>query len=225
MRRVGDDGPADPRSMVPAPDHTHTASYVCTACGGLWSHDDERCTGGSSVPDRCACRPITQSDPEHPSVTHGRSDAGIPCSLCATCGLSVIRGHTRWKLHHCRRCLPIINGLNRAAGRLLVPIGIHSLVNRVPSPAITDDETGNRARLTAWWDQFDAMARSSQWIHEHGRALVLELVRQSHFTGHTELTVSQLRTACEWRNIDHRFGIELMLQAVLTGHDPLLDGP
>ncbi|HTN81608.1 MAG TPA: hypothetical protein VMK16_18190 [Acidimicrobiales bacterium] len=98
--------------MPPAPD---ARRFICTVCWRLRAD-------GEHV-DYCRCQPHDTDD--------SAPDRDIPCQLCWICALTVVHGHTRWMLVNCNECSTRARELNTANGRLLIPIGIHSIVNGV----------------------------------------------------------------------------------------------
>lgn len=51
--------------------------------------------------------------------------------ICYCCGLRIIKSGTRWSQFNCYHCHSQIIGLNTAAGRCVIPIGRHSMMNGV----------------------------------------------------------------------------------------------
>lgn len=88
-------------------------SGICANCGRLRRTNPET---------RCACQPPnTDLSPE----------ARIPGGLCAMCGLTEIGAIGRWTRLLCMPCVRDAQALNQAAGHLVVPIGVHSLMNGI----------------------------------------------------------------------------------------------
>ena len=81
--------------------------------------------------------------------------------LCRACGLVVLRSGSRWSVWLCDVCKPLAVALNRSMGRVMVPIGRHSLMHGLAYrpdggqdvDAFTDDLrglVGAQDRLDAW---------------------------------------------------------------------------
>ena len=58
-----------------------------------------------------------------------RGDVGSSCELCFACALELRDVSSKWSLVVCRACLPVLQHANEFAGRLLFPVGWHSIVN------------------------------------------------------------------------------------------------
>jgi hypothetical protein len=143
---------------------------ICLDCGDL--------RGPSRFWDEvCACDRAAWGESEVPRA----GDLGSDARLCAGCLMTVVSGSTRWTLHFCRRyCLAAVGDLNRRAQRLVVPIGVHSLVNGVALPL---DEHLTPLRVTAFYDQLSTLFDNQQRLHMLRERRTIERARQLGFTG------------------------------------------
>jgi hypothetical protein len=192
----------------------HLAHHVCTTCGGLVSEDGP--TRGVGI-DRCWCEVV----PRTPDVQ--TAELRVSCRVCATCGLGVAWGHTRWHLHHCSDCVPLVRTINHAAGRLVIPLGIHSIVNGIALRPVGGRVT--EAMAGAWLDQFAASNLSQDALLRYGRRLVRHHLEQCDLLGLDKVDVERYRVECARVGIDHRLGWELMVGMALTGRDPFDEDP
>ena len=71
---------------------------------------------------RCRCQP---------SETWPGWDISQAKELCRTCGLVALRSGSRWSVWLCDTCKPLAIELNTGVGRVIVPIGPHSLMHGV----------------------------------------------------------------------------------------------
>jgi hypothetical protein len=139
---------------------------VCAACGrlrGPWG----RYEGELEFEQRCGCHPAEERDERWPGFDHN-----TVAELCRCCGYEVVRSGSKWSVWFCRECLDRVKGLNAAAGRCVVPIGRHSLMNGV---FYQPSEAGlNPAALGAFSDQlhtfFGAVDATEAWRRRVVRA-------------------------------------------------------
>jgi len=132
---------------------------VCGTCGrlrGPWGRYD----GEVEFEQHCDCR-----DDEEPVERWPGFDYNTVAELCRCCGLEVVKSGSKWSVWFCRECLDRVSDLNTGAGRCVVPIGRHSLMNGVfYKPA----ESGvNPVALSAFSDQlftfFGAVDATGAW--------------------------------------------------------------
>lgn len=134
-----------------------TTDGICATCGRL-RHQ--------ACPHSCSCSP---PDPAF------SPEAQIPCELCNVCGLETIRGGSRWHRLLCTRCMRDVQDLNRAAGRLVVPIGIHSIMNGI---GVKGTDAQDPDKLAAFTAQFNEMNVGIEGLRDYGTAMILERCRQ-----------------------------------------------
>ena len=139
---------------------------VCGTCGwlrGPWG----RYVGELEFEQRCDCHDAEEPDERWPGFDHN-----TVAELCRCCGLEVVKSGSKWSVWFCRECLDRVKDLNTGAGRCVVPIGRHSLMNGVfYKPA----QSGvNPAALSAFSDQlhafFGAVDATEAWRRRVVRA-------------------------------------------------------
>jgi hypothetical protein len=139
---------------------------VCTACGelrGAWGRYD----GELEFEQRCDCHRAEERDERWPGFDHN-----TVAELCRCCGLEGLKSGSKWSVWFCRDCLDRVKDLNGAAGRCVVPIGRHSLMNGV---FYQPSESGVSApALSAFSDQlltfFGAVDATDAWRRRVVRA-------------------------------------------------------
>ena len=139
---------------------------VCGTCGrlrGAWGRYD----GEVEFVQRCDCHTAEEPDERWPGF-----DYNTVAELCRCCGLEVVKSGSKWAVWFCRACLDRVKNLNAGAGRCVVPIGRHSLMNGVFFKPV---EAGvNPAALTAFSDQlhtfFGAVDAMDDWRRRVVRA-------------------------------------------------------
>lgn len=113
-----------------------TELVICRRCGqlvGPWRGAD----GQLCFVEDCADGRITQGTrnhvPDYEGI-RGWEQLAAACDrhqLCACCGAVWIRDRSRWSIWFCELgCKDRVVALNSAAGRVVIPIGRHSIVNR-----------------------------------------------------------------------------------------------
>ena len=115
--------------------------------------------GGGEHRELCHCQPDDRSPEER-----------LRCLPCAICGLKITNGHTKWRQILCGPCKDRARPINEAAGRCLIPIGIHSIVNgmalQVGAGGITD------AQAIAVADQLKAVLGAAGGLQKYGETLI-----------------------------------------------------
>lgn len=88
-------------------------------------------------------------------------DYNTKLGLCGCCAVEALQSGSRWSVWFCGKCEPRITGLNQRSGRCVVPIGRHSLMNRVFL------DPGADSAVLAFGDQlttlFAEMGRTEGW--------------------------------------------------------------
>jgi hypothetical protein len=132
---------------------------VCGTCGrlrGPWGRYD----GELEFEQRCNCGAAEEPVERWPGF-----DYNTVAELCRCCGLEAVKSGSKWSVWFCRECLDRVTDLNTGAGRCVVPIGRHSVMNGVfYKPA----ESGiNPVALSAFSDQlhtfFGAVDGTETW--------------------------------------------------------------
>lgn len=93
---------------------------ICRACFGL---DEETL---SDTVQRCACRR------ERDELRWDRYDYNEHTRLCDCCLGVELQSGSRWSVWFCLQCQGDVTYLNGSVGRLVLPIGRHTLMNGVP---------------------------------------------------------------------------------------------
>lgn len=95
----------------------HASMRICARCYELYEPD-----GARELPQRCGCN--RDSDPRWPGA-----DFNERALLCRCCGLTVLHSGSRWSLYFCGPCKHRVIDLDQRIGRLVIPIGRHSIMN------------------------------------------------------------------------------------------------
>jgi hypothetical protein len=114
----------------------------------------------------CSCA----SDEEWRAQPRWGGDFNTVVELCNCCGGVALSSGSRWSPLLCDRCFARVRALNELAGRCVVPIGRHSLMNGVSMP-VRDYE--NDAVFTAFADQLNAFLEQSIEFGRRAREVVL----------------------------------------------------
>ena len=124
---------------------------LCTACGHLRGPWRRPGRGADVLVQRCLCERDAgeESQPRWPGYDHN-----TVAELCRCCALTLVRSGSKWSVWFCGDCLSRVRALNQRAGRCVVPIGRHSLLNGIglrAEPGRDDPDA-----LAAYADQLDA---------------------------------------------------------------------
>lgn len=100
-----------------------TGSLVlCGTCNGLRGQVPDQPKGTEQL---CRCSPVEVHQEQPP----WGGDHNTYAELCRCCGLTLLTSGSRWSVWFCDYCKPLVVALNRQAGRCVVPIGRHSIMN------------------------------------------------------------------------------------------------
>jgi hypothetical protein len=149
--------------------HRPGALEVCVACGELRGPFE-------GFDNLCACDREVWDETPLPRA----GDLSTNVDVCQSCITALTPGSSRWRLYHCRECMPAVAGLNRLAGRCVVPIGPHSIMNGVfaaASPPPTD------AQLVSFADQLGALFSHQERLHVRTKRRVRERLDELGVTG------------------------------------------
>lgn len=130
---------------------------ICTTCFDLHGP-----YAGWDNPCRCVL-----ADDEARGVRHPRfGDLTRSAQLCQCCTFEVLPSGSKWSVWFCADCRAEIDERNRAAGRCVVPIGRHSILNGLsldggisPTDAAIEAFADEVSDLFARMDRLDAWAR------------------------------------------------------------------
>jgi hypothetical protein len=152
--------------------HRPETLQLCLSCGelrGLYKGYDNICRCDGRAWDR---DPV----PRYGDLTNN-------VHLCKSCLTTIMGGGTRWSPFHCRECMPAVQLWRRLAGRSLVPIGPHSIMNGV-SLHSENGEPITSAQATAFHDQLKALFRTQDSLHELASQRALRAANELGFVGH-----------------------------------------
>ena len=112
-----------------------------------------------------------------------------PVTSTTTCGCAGrasrrwCPGSSRWSPYHCDQCMPAVQLWRSMAGRSIVPIGPHSLMNGVGWRP-TQGRGMTTAQATAFADQLNALFATQTSLHELAARRALDAARDLGFDGH-----------------------------------------
>ena len=154
---------------------------VCGSCGVL---------KGSEFPDAedpqvhlCGCVPEGERQAQ---ARWGNHDFNKELELCYCCGAVEIRSGSKWATFFCGPCARRISRLNRSVGRCVIPIGRHSLMNRVIAPEPLDEVS-----VIAFADQLGGFFKSVTFIHDWSSIVVLENLERTGYPKGADAPLSE----------------------------------
>jgi hypothetical protein len=137
---------------------------ICTTCFDLRGELD-----GWMNPCRCDLAAWEARGERHPRF----GDLVRNVQMCQCCTLAVLRSGSRWSVWFCANCLPHVTERNEAAGLCVVPIGRHSMMNRVELAGDTDPDS---VELDVFVDAarglFDRIDRLDTWARRRTHDLL-----------------------------------------------------
>jgi len=143
-------------------------------------------------------------------------DLGLNVILCMSCLSKPVPGRTRWSPYHCESCQPRVVQLGRLAGRCVVPIGRHSIMNGTflqPGGGQVGD-----AQVVAFYDQLTAHFRSQTDLHELSERRLRRRLTELGVTGH-EITAESYLVQSWAAGWGPETGFVDFLQAIDQGID------
>jgi hypothetical protein len=139
-------------------------AVICATCYAVRGLMNYRPPGARQLCD-CEIGELKARGEEVP--TYG-DDLHGTAELCRCCGIVLVHCGSKWAKWFCRECLGRVKDLNESAGRCVVPIGPHSIMNGVFLRA-------NRAHapeaFDAFADQLLTFFRESGGIEAWSRAV------------------------------------------------------
>ena len=103
----------------------------------------------------------------------------------------------------CETCKPRVRALNQGAGRVVIPPGIHSIVNQTSYQPRPDDDP---SRLVAFADQLNASLASVSEFDAWATDRLQRRLRALGFAGGREIPLQEYLDACAAAGIDHEDG-------------------
>jgi hypothetical protein len=128
------------------------ALVICARCRQLKGPVPDRT---DRVRQLCACTPVEVRRAE----PRWGGDHNTYAELCRCCGLELLPSGSKWSVWFCEPCKTSVRDLNKAAGRCVIPIGRHSMMNGVAATGAqlaTDDAIDAfTRRLTTFVERID----------------------------------------------------------------------
>ncbi len=188
LARVIEPWPADRRKHVTGNDdpgrgrlHRPEHLQLCLSCNHLRgpsdSHDEPL-----SYDNLCVCD--ARAWDRDPIPQYG--DLQCNRSLCMSCASTVITSGSRWSSYYCDTCRPAVQLLRRTAGRNVIPLGSHSLMNGTSWQA-TDGEAMTLPQATAFHDQLQTLFANQDKLYELTARRAGEKAARLGFDGHAVL--------------------------------------
>jgi hypothetical protein len=120
---------------------------ICGQCYELKGPVPGRSDGAQQL---CSCSPMEV----HCAQPTWGSDHNTYAELCRCCGLVLLKSGSKWSLWFCSPCKDVVQDLNQAAGRCVIPIGRHSLMNNV---AARTTQLQSKVAVVAYVDQLRSL--------------------------------------------------------------------
>jgi hypothetical protein len=100
-----------------------------------------------------------------PGKAETRLDFLPPAELCRCCARELLRSGSRFSVWFCARCAPMVRELNAQAGRCVIPIGRHTIMNGVGTkPAREWHREDIEDFFTGAQGLFHAIERLEGWV-------------------------------------------------------------
>lgn len=112
---------------------------------------------GATINQLCECTPALQRQAQRRVF-----DFNTAVEFCRCCATEALRSGSRWSVWFCEPCKNRVAKLNHDAGRCIVPIGRHSVVNGVFYNRNMTDSLA--AVATQMVGLFGDMPRTAEWV-------------------------------------------------------------
>ena len=176
---------------------------VCSTCFRLygiglspWKRYGERLYW-----QRCSCDDKAEP-PENITEKQAVYGNGL-VELCYCCGMALVPLGSQWFMFFCDECRPMVRDFDRQYGRVIIPIGRHSLVNGsilrgldstgdgliLRSPDVQDD-----AKVEQYFSKVKGMFASIKYLEEWNRLEVANRLKEIGRVGDIPLLDYRLRS-------------------------------
>lgn len=198
---TGDDDPG--RGRLHRPEHLQ----LCTTCCGLRGPFD-------GFDNLCRCDRGAWDRSPLPRC----GDLSSNAHLCNSCITALAPGSSRWTSYYCADCRPHVFVLNRLAGRCLVPIGPHSIMNGIfyTPPGGPDID----ASVVSFHDQLFTMTRNQTTLHELTRQRTRTRLDQFGVDTHA-LSVDDYLARCSDAGWGAEYGFVDFVRSIGEGLDEM----
>ncbi|MFC1974476.1 hypothetical protein ACFLVA_00495 [Chloroflexota bacterium] len=137
--------------------------HICSKCCCLYG--EVRLNDGKVRQQRCSCD-ILDEENWFDGAYHDFNDK---YEICYSCGLEVIPSGSRWSLFYCIYCKERIVKINNAIGRVVIPHGRHSLMNRI---TVDNNNLFNDAKVKEFVNSVNELSGSIDLLDEHRKAVI-----------------------------------------------------
>jgi len=193
--------------MAPAEKATYGEMVVCGRCGEPKGPVPWHSLEASQL---CSCASEEGRRAQRP----WGGDFNAAVELCNCCGAVALSSGSRWSPLLCDRCFARVRTLNEVAGRCVVPVGRHSLMNGVSLP-LGDYE--NDAVFTAFSDQLGVFFEQSIEFRQRARKVVIANLELLGFeAGHDVRLDGYLRAAVRSRKLSSKSAFQSLLASLFT---------
>ena len=153
---------------------------ICGQCHELKGLVPGRIDGARQL---CSCSPVALRE----SQPLWGYDYNTYAELCRCCGLVLLRSGSRWSVWFCGPCDEAVRALNQAAGRCVIPIGRHSLMNNV---VVSTAQLQSGAAVRAYTDQLHSLFVNMEDLRTWGRAVVQRNLAALGFDSEDDVALS-----------------------------------
>ena len=187
----------------------HGDMKVCGSCGNLkgsLSLDSEE-------PEVHLCDCVAQAE-RRAQPRWGNKDFNADLELCYCCGAVEIRSGSKWCSFFCGPCHRRIGRLNRSVGRCVIPIGRHSLMNRVIAPEPLDEVS-----VIAFADQLGGFFKAVTFIDDWCGKVALRNLELCGYRKGTDAPLGEYLDRARKHALSPSDAFESLVRAVATPHE------
>jgi hypothetical protein len=181
---------------------------VCRTCGDVKGPVPGLANGACEL---CDCVPV---DERRAAPTWPRFDFNSAFQLCVCCGLEALPSGSRWSVWFCDSCRRRVRKLNDLAGRCVVPIGRHSLMN-----GVTVSTDRGEAALAASCDQLISFLQSTQGISAWGRGVVRSNLEALYGPGGGDVRLARYLVDADRSGLNKEAAFRNLLRSALTADE------
>jgi hypothetical protein len=189
-----------------------TAFVVCATCQTPFELSPQR---GFPTPQRCSCERRRAGDPRWPGY-----DFNEHLHLCECCRMEPLPSGSRWSVWFCTACKDRVVELNTTVGRVVVPIGRHSLLSGVGIEGRRYRRAGRRKRralLESFGAGVDDLSSGMDRLHALARERSVELRGGLGLSEHDEVSLQEWLTRLQAARASHTstFGKEASFERLM----------
>jgi hypothetical protein len=177
---------------------------ICAHCRHLRGPVPDRTDG---VQQLCACTPVEVRRAQ----PRWGGDHNTYAELCRCCGLELLPSGSKWSVWLCEPCKTSVRNLNASAGRCVIPIGRHSMMNGVAARAV---DLATDEAIDAFTRRLTTFVERTDFLDAHARAAVQRNLLALGFALDDDVLLADYLNAVEDASLSRESAFAALVAAV-----------